>query len=258
MKRNTLHVSRQFIVAWQFLTAVPLSRVHHDPTPAELALSMRWYPIVGLVLGGALTLGDFLLAPLFARGVVDALLILLLVLLTRGLHQDGLADSLDGLAGGGSPGERLAIMHDSRIGAIGATGLMVALGLRYAGLSALPHPGHWPILICMPAVGRWAMVFGVASAPYARPEGGLGAPFFARLRLVDVVCAAAILAIALFCFLGPFGTLITLVLAGLVALSVGTLACHFFGGLTGDTLGAVNELAETAFLLAGPLLLGLR
>lgn len=249
---------RPFLFAWQFLTAVPLSRVHHDPTPAELALSMRWYPIIGFILGSVLTLADFLLTGLFARGVVDALLILLLVLLTRGLHQDGLADSLDGLAGGHSPGERLAIMRDGRIGAIGATGLMVVLGLRYAGLSALPHPGHWPILICMPAIGRCAMVLGAASAPYARPEGGLGAPFLAQLRSVDVLWAAAILVAALLWILGPSGTLVGLGVAASVALGISALARRFFGGITGDTLGAVNELAETLFLLAGPLLLGSR
>lgn len=219
---------------------------------------MRWYPLIGLVLGSLLTLGDFLLAPLFARGVVDALLILLLVLLTRGLHQDGLADSLDGLAGGHSPAERLAIMRDSRIGAIGATGLMLALGLRYAGLSALPHPGHWPILVCMPAVGRWAMVVGAGSAPYARPDGGLGAPFLTRLRSVDVMWGAALVAAALLWFLGPLGALVGLGLVVSVALGISALARRFFGGMTGDTLGAVNELAETAFLLAGPWLLGWR
>ena len=91
---------RPLIFAWQFLTAVPLSRDVHDPAPNELAGSMVWYPFVGVLLGGLLAGTDVLLARWLSHEVVTALLILLLVGVTRGLHQDGLADTLDGLAGG--------------------------------------------------------------------------------------------------------------------------------------------------------------
>ena len=133
-----MSIGRPMVVAWHFLTAVPLSRHHHDPTPAELAGSMAWYPFVGLLLGGVLAGSGWLLSAGVARNVQDALLIVVLVALTRGLHQDGLADTLDGWAGGRTPEQRLAIMRDGRIGAIGATGLILSLGLRYAGLEALP------------------------------------------------------------------------------------------------------------------------
>src|SRR5574341_2648499 len=115
-------VARPFVFAWHFLTAIPLSRVHHEPTASELAASMAWYPSVGLLIGGGLAVTDLVLGSFLAPEVVNALLIVLLVLLTRGLHQDGLADTLDGLAGGWTPAERLLIMRDPRIGAIGATG----------------------------------------------------------------------------------------------------------------------------------------
>ena len=158
---------RPFFFAWHFLTAIPLSRSHHDPTPRELALSMRLYPLIGLMLGGLLATSDILFSGLFSRSVVDALLIVLLVAVTRGLHQDGLADSLDGLAGGRTAAERLEIMRDGRIGAIGATGLVLALGLRYAGLSAMPQVERVPLLLCMPAIGRWAIgsMVGISSPP---------------------------------------------------------------------------------------------
>lgn len=124
--------------AWHFLTAIPLSRVHHDPTAAELASSMAWYSTVGLLIGGLLVAVDQGLSLLFAPVVANALLIVLLVLVTRGLHQDGLADTLDGLAGGKTPEDRLRIMRDPRVGALGATGLFLSLLLRYAALMALP------------------------------------------------------------------------------------------------------------------------
>lgn len=116
-------VARPFIFAWHFLTTIPLSRTHHEPTAPELAASMAWYSTVGLILGGILALSHIVLSRVFAQEVVNILLIVLLVSLTRGLHQDGLADTLDGLAGGRTPDDRLSIMRDPRIGAIGATGL---------------------------------------------------------------------------------------------------------------------------------------
>ena len=102
-------VTRPFVFAWHFLTAIPISRSHHEPTAAELATSMAWYSTVGLMIGGLLALADMGLRVLLASDVVNVLLILLLVLLTRGLHQDGLADTLDGLAGGRTATARLPI-----------------------------------------------------------------------------------------------------------------------------------------------------
>ena len=99
-------MTKPFVFAWHFLTAIPLSRSHHEPTAAELATSMAWYSTVGLMIGGLLALADGGLRYFLAAEVVNVLLIVLLVLLTRGLHQDGLADTLDGLAGGQLPAWR--------------------------------------------------------------------------------------------------------------------------------------------------------
>jgi len=251
-------VVRPFIFAWHFLTAIPLSRAHHDPTPRELAFSMRLYPFVGLMLGGVLAISDILLSGLFSRGVVNALLIVLLVAVTRGLHQDGLADSLDGLAGGRTPAQRLEIMRDGRIGAIGATGLALALGLRYAGFSALPEMERVPVLVCMPAIGRWAMVLGALSGPYARTGSGLAEPFLTQLSWRDVVWATVLLAAALLFLLGPFGALISVGITAFIARVLAAVSGRFIGGITGDTLGATNEIAEVIFLLASPVLLSWR
>ena len=147
-----------FILAWHFLTAIPISRSHHEPSSTELATSMAWYSTVGLLIGGLLAAADQGLRLFLTAEVVNVLLIILLVLLTRGLHQDGLADTLDGLAGGRTAADRLRIMRDPSVGALGATGLFLSLLLRYAGLLALPQPVRLPVLLCMPALGRWACV----------------------------------------------------------------------------------------------------
>jgi len=248
------HGVRRFVIAWHFLTAVPMSRHHHDPTPEELAGSMAWYPLVGLLLGGVLALSAWLLSMLFVRGVQDMLLIVLLVALTRGLHQDGLADTLDGWAGGRTVEQRLAIMRDGRIGAIGATGLILSLGLRYAGLEALPETIRLPVLLCMPAVGRWAMVVGAVAAPYARAEGGLAESFLQNLKTRHVLIATVWLAVMLLWAVCPVGASVGLLAAALVARAITAQSRRVCGGITGDTLGAINEVAEIAVLLLGPLL----
>jgi len=247
-------IARPFVFAWHFLTAIPLSRALHEPTTQELAMSMAWYPTVGLLIGGVLVTADFVMASLLASEVVNALLIVLLVLLTRGLHQDGLADTLDGLAGGRTQAERLSIMRDPRIGAIGATGLFASLILRYAGLIALPDEFRFPALLCMPAVGRWAMVATAWSSPYARTEGGLAAPFLTHLSWPHIGVSTCILALALGLGFGLKSTLMTFMI-GVGVVLVARAGCRvWFGGITGDTLGATNELMEILFLLALPLL----
>ena len=245
---------KPFIFAWQFLTAVPLSRDLHHPAPHELAGSMLWYPFVGILLGAFMVITDMLLARWLSPEVVAALLILLLVVMTRGLHQDGLADTLDGLAGGRMPTDRLTIMRDPRIGAIGATGLFVSLILRYSALVSLPEPLKFPALLCMPAIGRWAMVVGAYGALYARAEGGLAAPFLAHLSARHVLGATVVVVSLMAWSLGFAAALIVLLIGGILSRLI-TMCCrYYFAGITGDTLGATNEVIEISFLLFMPFL----
>ena len=244
-------VIRSFVVAWHFLTAIPLT-AHHDPTSRELARSMAWFPLVGLILGGLLAASALVFSTIFTDGVVNMLLIVVLAIVTRGLHLDGLADSLDGLAGGRTPAERLAIMRDARIGAMGAAGLILALGLRYAGLAALPQPDRLSWLISMPAVGRWAMVVGAMSAPNARTDGGLAQPFLQQLSSREVISATILLSGTVVLALGPLSALVACGLVALVTRAVTALAHRLLGGITGDVLGATNEIAEVVFLILAP------
>jgi adenosylcobinamide-GDP ribazoletransferase len=245
------------ICAWQFLTAVPLTRECHDPAPDELAGSMLWYPFVGILLGGFLVLTDVVLARWLPREVVAALLILVLVAMTRGLHQDGLADTLDGLAGGRTASGRLTIMRDPRIGAIGATGLFLSLILRYGALVSVPEALRAQVLLCMPAMGRWGMVVGAYGATYARAEGGLAAPFLAHLSGRHVLGATLLIVALMVWSFGPVPALAAVVAGGLLSRLATNFYQHMFGGITGDTLGTTNELIEVIFVLLMPVLLSL-
>lgn len=258
VSRFTLHVSRDFIIAWQFLTAIPVSRGPHPTSPDQLARSMMWFPTVGLILGGILAGAMVLCEMAIPRSVSDGLAILLLILLTRCLHLDGLADTVDGWGGGRTPEQRLAIMRDSTIGAMGAVGLITALGLRYLGLSALPDAGRWLAVASMPLVGRWAMTVGGLRMPYARSEGGLAQPFLAALKTDHVVVATISAAAWLIWGYGFTGGLSILILTGLLARGIARLSWRLCRGMTGDVFGMINEVVEVMFLILVPTLLSRR
>lgn len=248
-------VLRTFLFAWQFLTAVPLSRSTHEAKPEELAASMSWYPLVGCLLGALLVTADLFLAQVFSAEVTSLLLMLLLIGITRGLHQDGLADMVDGLAGGRTAQARLAIMRDGRVGAIGATGLFLALGLRYAGLHEMPADEHLALLLGMPVVGRWAMVIGAFHVTYARSEGGLAQPFLAHLSRRHLCAATVTAGLVLAPLLGLWMALGCLFI-GTALVRLSTAWFHrMFGGVTGDLLGATNEVVEILFILIVPVVL---
>lgn len=247
-------MTRPFVFAWHFLTAIPISRRHHVPTAHELAASMAWYSTVGLLIGGLVALADVGLRAWVAAEVGNALLIVLLVLLTRGLHQDGLVDTVDGVAGGRTVEDRLRIMRDPRVGAFGATALFLTLLLRYAGLLALPSPMRLPVLLCMPALGRWAMVSLAWTSPSARRDGGLAASFLTHLSWQHVTLSSLVLAVALTMALGGSVAVATLGVAILLLVFIRQRCLTLLGGVTGDVLGATNEVVEIVFLLSIPTL----
>ncbi len=244
------------MLAWHFLTIIPLSKSSQvNPSPRDLASSMRWYPVVGAFIGGMLVAGDYIFGQIFSPNIATILLICLLVLVTGGLHQDGIADTIDGLAKRGSIQDRLMVMKDSSIGALGATGLILALLLRLGGMVELPSLDRGYLLLCMPVVGKWAMVVGAFGAKHARGEGGIASDFFAEIQWCDV-CWATMWVAVILC--GCFGYVVGGIVVVGSAISAKLMAMTFsrvFGGLTGDILGSINEGTEILYLIFCPTLL---
>lgn len=239
---------RSLILAVRFLTVFPVPGREAQGSTA-LGRAAWWFPVVGLVLGVAL--GAFLhgLERLFPPLVAAVLLVAGWKAATGGIHLDGLADLLDGLAAADRT-RRLAIMRDSRIGVFGALGLIFTALIAAVAVSELAAPGRARILLLAPLVGRTAPLLAGAWLHPATPGQGLGAGFAAGLSTgAGPLWAVACLAAAWF-LLGPAGVL--LVFAGLGgALLVALGASRRLGGVTGDVLGAVVEVAELGVLLAG-------
>lgn len=234
-----------FFIALQFLTWLP-SPVRRPASAGELGRAQAYFPLVGFVLGVILVLLDTLLRAALPPAVAGALLVAALVALTGGLHLDGLIDSCDGLFAQRTPAERLAIMRDSRVGSFGVIGAGVVLLLKYAALVDLEGPVRPVALVLAPVLARWAMVYALAGFPYARAAGkGTAFQGHGRRPLLVATLCAALLALALWPERG---------LLLLAAVAVATwLGAHFIaarlGGLTGDSYGALNELAEVLVLI---------
>ncbi len=238
---------KSFLQALSFLTILPVVK-SLSLGEKELARSMAFFPLVGLVIGLFLALGYYLLSFLLPKAIVLWLTIGLLVFLTRGLHLDGFSDTVDGLAAGGTKEKILEVMRDSRIGAFGVIGLILLVGAKYLALDHLSVSSIPYSLILMTVMGRNAMVLVCYRSPYARSEGGLGKPFAENLRLREVILSSILTFGMVLLLMGTKGVLIFF---GIVLFSLGYR--HFFkkrlGGITGDILGASNEAAELLCLI---------
>lgn len=235
------------VLAIRFLTIIPIPG-REAQGPGALGRASWWFPVIGLGLGLVLAALDRIFAPLLPSPMAAVLLLALWKGLTGGIHLDGLADCLDGLAGR-DPAHRRAIMKDSALGVFGAVGVVLVLLLSAAALDALPSPRRWQALLVAPAIGRtMPLLVGAWHRPAA--DGvGLGAEFLAALPRGAGLLAALGAAALCMLLLGPAA--LTLVLAALAAAALwAAFLARRLGGLTGDVLGAVVELGELAALAA--------
>lgn len=234
---------RSFLSGIQFLTILPCGPAQ----PFEARRALPLFPLCGLVVGLVLLLVDYAASFLWQRSMVAVLDVVALAWVTGALHLDGLADSADGLYGRRPPEKALAIMKDSRIGAMGMVTVVCCLAVKWAGLCEL-NTHRTLLLLLVPAVARSGVLFAVHRLPYGRPEGGTGQAFFqGQPRLKDFWAAALLLAVAL--LLGNWSGV--LLLAGFAVLTAGVLIYYRLkiNCITGDMLGALIELTEAGLFL---------
>ena len=237
----------QFRIALGFLTILPVSR-SLEVTPERLGRSMALFPAAGLLLGLILVVLNSLLGALIPRAVLDCLLLLIMIVMTGALHLDGIADLLDGLAGGKDREGILRIMKDSRVGAMGVVGLVMLLLLKYLCLFNLPLEIKSAGLIFMPAAGRWVQVVLAASCRYLRGSEGTGAVFAEYAGERELLIASGSLIVVALILFGLPG----IFLIFLLGIAVMVLIKYFeirLGGVTGDVLGASSEVIEVLSLL---------
>jgi adenosylcobinamide-GDP ribazoletransferase len=217
--------------------------------------STVFFPVVGLLIGLVLVVLNLLLGFILPPPLANVLLITALVLISGAMHLDGFADTCDGLAGHKPVEDRWEIMHDSRNGAFGITGIVLLLLVKYIALNSVPGSLKIMALLMVPVISRWAMTYAIIAFRYARPEG-LGKAFnLGTSRRRFIIATGATLAIAVFA--AWLAGITYYYLAGLAIIFVCwviiVLAAYYlkkkFSGLTGDNYGAINEIAEVSGLI---------
>ncbi len=240
-----------FLRALRFLTIIPAGRPA-ETSPAEFAGSLYYFGLAGAVLGGILALVGLGTDALALGGAGNVLVISLLIILTGGLHLDGLADTADGIFSGRPREQKLEIMRDSRIGVMGVLALWMALTLKVALLGQFAALDKARMLLFMPAAGRAVMVLAAVTFPYARKEGGKGS-FVQGAGKGPILVNGVFITVIAFLLFGLPGLMLLLILLGTAKILSDRIAL-ILGGLTGDTYGALCEVTEVLVLLLGAVL----
>jgi adenosylcobinamide-GDP ribazoletransferase len=267
-------VSRQlalFFTAAQFLTRLPMPAIR-DFESSSLSQSVRYFPLVG-VLVGLINIGVWWVSNRWLPASVSiGIMLAASAAVTGALHEDGFADACDGFGGGTTPDRVLAIMKDSRIGAYGAIGVFLLLGLKWTALAALPLTVFPLMVVAAHAMSRWCSVALIWRLAYVRGDddakskpfaGRLGGAAWILSGLIGIAGLAPLAAAwarwsgdAALSAAGAVTSGAAALGAGAAAAALATLlAGGYFrrriGGYTGDCLGAAQQLAELAFLLGG-------
>jgi adenosylcobinamide-GDP ribazoletransferase len=241
---NPLSWIEDLRLALAFLTRLPIpGRIAARP----LGAAVRCFPLVGLLVGlvGGLVyaLGSRLDLPMLGAALFA---VVATGLVTGALHEDGLADTADGLVGGQDRDRRLAIMSDSHIGSYGVLALIFSVMTRASLLAALPADQAIAAMIGAHALARAAMALVMARSSPAK-SSGLGAAAGKPAEGAALV-ALALAAVVAWVALGPVAAAIALVAVLTTAWMMARLGKRLIGGYTGDILGAVEQLSEIAVL----------
>ena len=238
------------LAALMLLTRLPVTWLAPPHDPATLARCIWAFPIVGLVIGA---LGSLTYAAAHSLGLPPSLAaawtIGALTLLTGALHEDGLADTMDGFGGGATLERKLKIMRDSRIGSYGAIALVVSLAVRITALTALADP--WTVtkgLTLAATLGRTGLLVPMLVLDPARADG-LASALHSRTHVPAAVAFGLSAAICLLC-LTPVQSAAIIALTTVICLGWAHLTRSQIGGYTGDVLGACETIIECAILTA--------
>jgi adenosylcobinamide-GDP ribazoletransferase len=243
------------ICAIQFLTRLPTPTLK-DFAPDWVTRGARYFPLAGQLVGAIGAAVLLAAAQVWPAWIAAVLAIGAGVLATGALHEDGLADTADGLFGGATAEARLAIMKDSRVGTYGVLALILALGLKAGALASLKPMEAAFALVAAHGVGRAAATVTMRLTAYAQAGSpGKWTPA-AQGVTTGEASVAVLLALWPLAFLPVGRALAGVVLSGLAAMGLAALARRRLGGHTGDVLGAVEQVAEIGFLIGASMTLG--
>lgn len=235
---------RPLITAIRTLTLLPVPG--KDTT--TFASAIPFFPAVGTLVGGIVAAVLYGISSSGWTTGAGAVAAIAAVLITRGLHVDGLADVADALGVRGSTERRLAVMKDPHTGAFGVIAITADLLLKTVALAQIARAGEWALAVAPFIASRTAQTLVTVTLPYARSEGGTAEGFVRNARGLHLVLA---IAIGTTCSLitGGLPSIILLIQGLVLAILLRSWMKHTFGGVTGDLIGTTNEVVETGLLV---------
>jgi adenosylcobinamide-GDP ribazoletransferase len=246
--REIRRLGNEMVVAFQFLTRIPMPAIAFEAD--SLSRATKFFPLVGLVVGSGAALLQRMLTFHIKSPLAALIVLLYLVLITGCLHEDGLADTADGLGGGRTRDQMLAILKDSRIGSYGATALVLSLLARYLLLASLPLEHFAAYVISSHVLCRWSSLPLSYFLMPAREQEGQGARI-AKLTSLASLIFGSVFSFAVVVFFLRWSALAPALAAILTVVLSGWLYARKIGGVTGDCFGATNQLTEIAVYFCG-------
>ncbi|MBI4688888.1 MAG: adenosylcobinamide-GDP ribazoletransferase [Nitrospirae bacterium] len=252
---------KRFLLAIQFLTIIPI-KVNGAVSEKDMSRSVAFFPVVGAFQGLLAVFSASLLLKFFSPDIASGLVILILIISNGGFHLDGLADTFDALAVKSSGDKttdkekRLNVMKDSSTGPVGVIAIVISILLKFLLLNNILHNYllstiYYPLFL-MPVLSKWAMNSAIFHGRSARKDGlgkmfidGSGVKGFLSAMVLTVGCSLLTLGI----IRSPLLLFVPLFVSYILGFSAARFSDKKFGGLTGDTLGAISEITEVTFLL---------
>jgi adenosylcobinamide-GDP ribazoletransferase len=244
--------NRELLDALRFMTIIPVPSSDAAIAPDWLSRCAKYFPVVGIGVGLASAVVLLLADRIWGPVVASLLAVAASIAVTGALHEDGLADTADGLGGGSSVEKQLAIMKDSRIGTYGTLALVFSLSLRVTALAEMPAWTAAAALIAAHAAARITPAFVMNALPYAGDAAAMKVSYSDAsvsahdrgFALFVVLCALLPLA-----FVSIPSAISGLLLGAALAAAVTHWARQRINGYTGDVLGAIEQTFEIGFLL---------
>lgn len=235
---------KRFLIALQFLTILPV-RVKQIENK-DYGKALFYFPFVGAIIGILISL-PLLFSNILPKYVIATFILLISIILTGAIHLDGLADSFDGFYGGKTKKDILDIMRDKRIGVVGAIALFSVLILKYSLYLSMSYKFLWKFLILSCCFSRWMQSVACSFFDYAREEGK--AKIFIRFSNKKDCYLSGMFVFLIFILLAKFKSIPIFLISLFLSLTFMHYINKKIDGMTGDTIGAINELAEISILL---------
>ena len=232
----------------QFFTRIPI-KIQLTANSSDFGKGLVYAPFIGLVIGALLSLAAYGLLFVFSRVMTAAVIIVLYIMITGGLHQDGLGDTFDGVFSNRSRERILEIMRDSRVGTNAVLAVTSVLLVDFAALTQVNDNYFLRVVLLMPVTGRIGSLIGASVSEYARQGEGLGKSFIDFCGKKELILGLVIYTVISLLTL-DFKLWIILLLPPVCAFLLVRYFSRKTGGATGDILGAVCELNQCIFLIA--------